>query len=161
MLTIREALPSDADPIWEMLKPVIRSGETYPFPMDTDKKSALDFWMNDDKKTYIAEENGEPLGTYYLKPNHIGAASHVCNCGYLTSEQARGRGVASQMCQHSLQKGRELGFRAMQYNLVVSTNEVAVALWQRQGFEIVGTLPKAFNHPKHGDVDAFVMYQFL
>lgn len=161
MLNIRLATQNDADTIWSMIRPVIRAGDTYALENKMTKDEALSYWMATDKWTFVAEEDGELLGTYYMKTNQAGGGSHVCNCGYITRENARGRGIARQMCEHSLIKAHELGFKAMQYNCVLSTNEGAVRLWKRLGFDIVGTIPKVFHHPNKGYVDAFVMYQLL
>lgn len=161
MLKLRLANEDDADMIWSIIQPVIRAGNTYALARNMTKEEALSYWMSSDKWTFVAEENDEILGTYYMKTNQAGGGSHVCNCGYITSENARGRGIARQMCEHSLLKAPELGFQAMQYNCVLSTNEGAVRLWKRLGFDIVGTIPKVFNHPSEGYVDAFVMYQFF
>lgn len=121
----------------------------------------LAYWMSADKKTFVAEEDGTIVGTYFIRPNQAGGGAHVCNCGYMTHTAAVGRGVARSMCQHSLAYVRERGYRAMQFNFVVSTNERAARLWQSLGFAIVGRLPAAFRHPVHGYVDALVMYQVL
>lgn len=161
MLDIRLACKTDADIIWSIIKPVIRAGETYALDQDMTKQEALSYWMSQGKWTFVAENHGEILGTYYLKTNQAGGGSHVCNCGYITSEHARGKGIARQMCEHSLLKAQKLGFKAMQYNCVLATNEGAVRLWKRLGFNIVGTIPKVFDHPNKGFVDAFVMYQFF
>ena len=110
---------------------------------------------------FVAEEDGRILGTYYLRANQLGGGDHVANCGYITASGATGRGIARRMCEHSLAHARARGFRAMQFNLVVSTNERAVRLWQSLGFAIVGRLPLAFHHPSQGDVDALVMYRAL
>jgi len=115
-VNIRLANKDDADTIWSIIQPVIRAGDTYALERDMTKEEALSYWMSVDKWTYVAEENGEILGTYYLRINQAGGGSHVCNCGYITSENARGRGIARQMCEHSLIKAPELGFKAMQYN---------------------------------------------
>ena len=161
MITIRRASPGDRSAIWTVIGPVIRAGETYSYDADWPKDDALDYWMGADKHTFVAEENDQLLGTYYIRTNQMGGGRHVCNCGYMTSEAARGRGLARAMCQHSMPMAVELGYKAMQFNFVVSTNEVAVGLWKRLGFDIVGVLPRAFNHPTEGLVDAFVMYQWL
>lgn len=113
------------------------------------------------RKTFVAEEEGKLLGTYYIKTNQQGPGSHVCNCGYMVSSAARGIGIATAMCQHSQVVALELGYHAMQFNFVASTNEGAVRLWQKLGFEIVGRLPGAFKHPNLGNVDALVMYKWL
>ncbi len=117
--------------------------------------------MGDDKETFVAEEDGVVVGTYYMRPNQAGGGRHVCNCGYMTHAATTGRGMARAMCEHSLEYARSRGYRAMQFNFVISTNERAVRLWQSLGFEIVGRLPAAFRHPTHGYVNAFVMYRLL
>jgi ribosomal protein S18 acetylase RimI-like enzyme len=160
-IVIRPAVQSDADAIWAAIAPVIQAGDTYALPTGLTRQQALDYWMGPDRETFVAEAGGVLLGTYYLKANQAGGGSHVANCGYITAPAASGKGVARQMCAHSLQHARARGFRAMQFNLVVSTNTRAVALWQAMGFRIVGTLPGAFAHPRHGDVDAFVLFQAL
>jgi ribosomal protein S18 acetylase RimI-like enzyme len=141
---------------------VFRAGETYAVPPDISEQEAQELWIIKPTATRVAEgENGELLGTYYIKPNQSGNGAHVCNCGYIVADRARGRGIASRMCEHSQREALVMGFRGMQYNLVVSTNVAAVHLWKRHGFEIVGTLPEAFRHPRSGFVDAFVMFKRL
>ena len=163
MLTIRPFAEPDWNAVWQIVEPVLRAGDTYPYPPDITKDKAFDVWIAAPKATYVAEddENRAILGTYYIKPNHPSQGSHVCNCGYIVAEAARGRGVASRMCEHSQHEAVRHGFRAMQYNLVVATNQGAVRLWQKMGFEIVGTLREAFKHPELGYVDAHVMYKEL
>ena len=158
-MKIRLANKNDQTSVLEFLEPVIRSGDTYALPKDMNTNEIAAYWFSSEKRTYVAEEDGVILGTYYMRPNQLGGGGHVCNCGYVTSEKARGRGIARQMCEHSLREAPKNGFRAMQYNCVVSTNVGAVRLWERLGFKIVGTLPGAFCIPSTGDVDAFVMYQ--
>ena len=160
-MLIREATARDGDAIWKILEPVIRSGDTYTLPADMGREDALTYWNSLGHKVFVAEENGEILGTYYLRANQKGGGAHVANCGYMTAPWASGRGVARAMCQHSLEYGRERGFLAMQFNFVVSSNERAVRLWQSMGFEIAGRLPAAFMHPTLGPVDALVMYRHL
>ncbi|MCM2369208.1 GNAT family N-acetyltransferase [Aporhodopirellula aestuarii] len=163
MLTIRLFEEADWNATWRIVEPVFRAGDTYPYSPDITRDEAFDVWVAIPQATYIAidDENGAILGTYYIKPNQPAQGSHVCNCGYIVSDAARGRGVASQMCEHSQQEAVRRGFRAMQYNLVVATNEGAVRLWQKLGFQIVGTLSEAFKHPILGYVDAHVMYKKL
>ncbi len=160
-MQIRPATNGDANAIWTIMEPIIRAGETYTLPRDTDKESAVAYWLSPEREVFIAEESGEIVGTYCLQANQKGGGAHVANCGYMTAVAATGRGVARAMCAHSLDRARERGFRAMQYNFVISTNERAVRLWQSFGFEIVGRLPKAFLHPTLGYVDAYVMYRDL
>lgn len=160
-MLIRKALLTDVDAIWAILEPVIRAGETYPLPRDMDRQSALAYWFSLGHEVYVAEDGASVVGTYFLKANQQGGGAHVANCGYMTAPHATGRGVARAMCAHSRERALEKGFRAMQFNFVVSTNERAVRLWQKCGFEIVGCLPKVFEHPTRGLVDAFVMYRQL
>lgn len=160
-LLIRKAEPADADSIADIILPTIRAGETYTLDPAMPREHALAYWMGADKQTFVAEAGGQILGTYYLRTNQAGNGSHVCNCGYMTGAAATGRGVARQMCEHSLELARARGYRAMQFNFVVSTNTRAVKLWQSLGFSIAGQLPGAFSHPSQGYVDALVMYRTL
>ena len=162
MIEVRPFQDDDWPALWRVLEPVFRAGETYPYPPDLSAQEARRLWIDVPQTTYLAvEPAGHIIGSYYLKPNQPELGAHVCNCGYVVDQQARGRGVASRLCAHSLDAARSMGYRAMQFNLVVSTNEAAVRLWKRHGFELVGTLPGAFQHPRLGDVDAYVMYQRL
>jgi ribosomal protein S18 acetylase RimI-like enzyme len=160
-LTIRPARKDDEAAIWAIIGPVIRAGETYTLPTDMSERAALDYWMGPDRETFVAQEGGRILGTYYLRANQAGGGSHVANCGYMTHADATGRGIARRMCEHSLEYARSRGFRAMQFNSVVSTNERAAGLWNSLGFDVVGRLPLAFHHPSRGYVDALVMYKSL
>jgi RimJ/RimL family protein N-acetyltransferase len=162
MIEIRPAEQKDWTAIWQIVRPVFRAGETYPFSPDITEAEAHRAWVELPSATFVAVDgDNKVLGTYYIKPNQPALGAHVCNCGYIVAKEARGKGVASEMCKHSQREAISRGFRAMQYNLVVSTNEVAVRLWKRQGFEVIGTLPGAFRHPRLGYVDAFVMYKQL
>lgn len=161
MLTIREAGPGDQEAIWAILEPTIRAGETYALPRDMNRDAALGCWFAPANEVLVAEENGAVLGTYLLRANQQGGGSHVANCGYMTAQDVYGRGVARAMCAHSLERALARGFRAMQFNFVVSSNERAVRLWESLGFATVGRLPEAFLHPRHGYVDALVMYRAL
>jgi GNAT superfamily N-acetyltransferase len=158
---IRPAQTEDHDAIWRILEPMIRAGETYPLPRDMTQADAIAYWMGPGHGTFVAEEDGRLVGTYYLRANQLGGGAHVANCGYVTAADATGRGVARRMCEHSLQRARDRGFLAMQFNFVVSTNERAIRLWHRMGFEMAGRLPLAFKHPRLGLVDALVMFRRL
>ncbi len=160
-MNIREATDTDFDAIWAIFEPIVRLGTTYAYPVSTTKDEARRLWMDTPRKTFVAEVDSQILGTYFIKTNQAGPGAHVCNCGYMVGEAARGKGLATAMCEHSLTVAKTLGYRAMQYNFVASTNEGAVRLWEKHGFEIVGTLPGAFNHPDDGYVDAHVMFRSL
>lgn len=117
--------------------------------------------MQTPARTYVAMINGEVQASYYIKTNHEGPGAHVCNCGYMVAASARGQGLATALCEHSQQVALELGYKAMQFNFVASSNESAVKLWQKLGFDIVGRIPAAFEHPEKSFVDALVMYKWL
>ncbi len=162
MNAIRPFEPADWAGVWPILEPVFRAGETYAVDPAISEEDAHALWIGRPAATFVAvDENGNIAGTYYIKPNQSGPGDHVCNCGYVVGEAARGRGVASQMCVHSQQVAVRMGFRGMQFNLVVATNDGAVRLWQKHGFDIVGTVPQAFLHPRHGFVAAYVMFKLL
>ncbi len=162
MITIRPFEATDWTATWQIIEPVFRAGETYAFSPDITEATAHQVWIETPAATFVAvAEPNDILGTYYIKPNQPGQGAHVCNCGYIVAEKARNQGIASAMCDHSQREAVARGFRAMQYNLVVATNEGAVRLWQRHGFAIIGRLPGAFRHPRLGFVDALVMYKQL
>ena len=158
---IREANDGDMDGIWPIFHSVIASGDTYAIEPDVTKAEAFTLWMQVPRKTYVCEDAGTILGTYYIKTNQQGPGSHVCNCAYMVAAHARGQGLATSMCEHSQIVARRLGYKAMQFNFVACTNEGAVRLWQRLGYDSVGRLPKAFNHPQQGYTDALIMYKCL
>lgn len=160
-MNIREAIKSDWENIWPIFNEIVSEGETYAYDPTTTKEQAEEIWLEKPRKVYVFEEQGEVLGTYYIKTNQSGPGRHVCNCGYMVSSQARGKGLATSMCEHSQKVAIDLGYLAMQFNFVASSNEGAVRLWAKLGFETVGRLPKAFKHPKLGYVDALVMYKWL
>lgn len=159
--TIRHATEGDHDAIWQIFHAVVAPGDTYAFDPAIDRASALAAWFPPGADTYVADAAGTVVGSYILKPNQAGPGDHVGNCAYMVDPNARSRGVGRAMAEHSFSAARTRGFRAMQYNFVVSTNVGAVRLWQALGFAIVGTLPGAFRHPEHGDVDAYVMHRWL
>jgi len=160
-MQIRPAQTNDAAAIWRIIGPTIRAGETYALNRDMPEQDALAYWRGEDHDTFVAEDAGDIVGTYFLRPNQAGGGRHICNCGYMTRADAGGRGIARAMCQHSLDHARQRGYRGMQFNFVVSSNTRAVALWTSLGFEIVGRLPQAFLHPSLGYVDALVMFRPL
>jgi len=160
-LAIRPAAPADDDAIWAILEPTFRAGETYPIPRDITRADALAYWRAAGHEVFVAEAEAHVLGTYYLRANNRGGGAHVANCGYVVKPEAGGRGVARAMCQDSLERARQRGFRTMQFNFVIASNERAVHLWQSCGFSVVGRLPEAFAHHRLGLVDALVMVRNL
>jgi len=161
MPRIRPATVADDDAIWRILEPIFRAGETYPIPRQISRADAIAYWRTPGHDVFVAEDEDQIVGTYYLRANARGGGAHVANCGYAVFPDAFGRGVARAMAAHSLEEARRRGFSAMQFNLVVSTNERAVRLWQNLGFAIVGQLPGAFTHPRLGVVDAYIMMRSL
>ena len=160
-MKIREAKTGDFEQIWPIFQEVVTAGETYAYRRDTTREQALKIWLDAPRRTYVFEEAGRIRGTYYIKTNQAGPGDHVCNCGYMVSSAARGRGIATAMCEHSQKIARDLGYKAMQFNFVSASNEGALRLWKKLGFTTVGRLPKAFHHPSKGYVDALVMYKWL
>jgi len=168
VLEIRAAKEADRDAIWNIFHAVVAAGETYAFDPKMSREEALAYWFGPDTQTYIAEldclnqssfqPTGRVVGTYILRPNQAGGGSHVANAAFMVAPDARGQGIGRGMAEHCLNEARRLGFRAMQFNFVVSTNTSAIHLWQQLGFKIVGTLPGAFRHPEKGYVDVYVMF---
>jgi L-amino acid N-acyltransferase YncA len=161
VLKIRPAISTDRDVIWKIFQDVVAAGDTYVFDPDTSREEALAYLFRTDTHTYVAEQNEQIVGSYILRPNQPALGSHVANAGFMVASAARGLGVGRAMGEHCLAEARRLGFRAMQFNFVVSTNESAVHLWQDLGFKIVGTLPSAFRHSEKGYVDVYVMFRSL
>jgi L-amino acid N-acyltransferase YncA len=161
-LQLRPFEPADWPGVWGLLEPVFRAGETFPQdPAITEAEAKL-LWVDHSQAVTVAvDAAGAVVGTYYLRPNALCLGSHVANAGYVVAERCRREGVGSRLCEHSLEAARRLGFRAMQFNLVVSSNTAGLRCWQANGFRIVGTLPGAFHHRRLGDVDAHVMFRSL
>lgn len=159
---IRTATHDDFAAIWPIFEEIVGAGDSYAFDVETNRDQAYRLWMELPRQTFVCEDDtGQILATYYLKTNQAGPGSHVCNCGYMVASSARGLGLATLLCEHSQQVARDLGYLAMQFNFVASSNEGAVRLWTKLGFETVGRLPRAFQHPTLGLVDALVMYKWL
>ncbi len=161
-LQIRPFEPDDWPGVWRLLEPVFRAGETFPHDPAITEADARGLWVEQSQAVMVAlDAGGAVVGSYYLKPNSLCLGAHVANAGFVVAEPCRGQGIGSCLCQHSLQAARRLGFRAMQFNLVVSTNTAGIHCWERNGFRTVGTLPGAFRHKQLGYVDALVMFQGL
>ena len=160
-MLIREATKEDFEQIWPIFSEIVAAGETYAYPRETTWDQGLKLWLDLPRKTFVLEENNNILGTYYIKTNQTGPGGHVCNCGYMVAKSARGRGIATAMCAHSQKIALGLGYKAMQFNFVASSNTGAIRLWAKLGFAVVGQLPKAFCHPFLGYIDALVMYKWL
>lgn len=162
MSRIRRYREADWPSLWSILKETFEAGDTYAFSPQSTEAEIHRAWVEVPSGTYVAcSPDGHVVGTYIIKPNQPGLGAHVCNCGYVVAANAQGQGIASAMCEHSQTGALSMGFLAMQFNLVVATNERAIRLWQRLGFSVVGTLPHAFRHQRLGLVDALVMFKEL
>jgi len=161
VVQISEITRSDFESFWPVFKDVVLAQETYAFDPKIDFETAYDLWCLSPDKAYAIKENGLILGSYYIKANASGPSSHISNCGYMVSPGSRGKGIARKLCLHSQQVAIELGYSAMQFNSVVSTNEVAIKFWGKLGYQIIGTIPKAYKHKKLGLVDSFIMFKQL
>ena len=161
MEKIRRALIDDSDAIWAVLKPIIRDGSTLVHAPDSDRQKTIDLYFEGDKYLYVAESQSKIVGVFYIKANQPDLGSHVANAGYMVHENYRGLGLAEKMCRFSMVEAQNLGFKAMQFNIVVSTNDIAIRIWKKCGFEIIGVAPKSFKHLKLGYIDTFVMFQTL
>lgn len=161
MITIRRAGAEDFDAIWPILRDVFRAGTTYAVDPAISRDACFEYWMTQPAATYVALLHDQIVGTYYIRTNQPGGGAHICNCGYIVAPPARGQGLAAQMCEHSQDQARALGYLAMQFNFVLSSNTGAVRLWHKMGFMTLGTVPDAFRHPDQGFVAAHVMYKAL
>ena len=159
MIEIRKATPSDHDPIWSIIKEVISSGDTYVFSPASSKEKMLSFWCGEDKLTYVALIDNTIVGTFFIKDNQPDLGSHIANAGYMTTRSAFGKGIGKAMGEFSIAEARCLGYKAMQFNIVIKSNEAAVSLWEKLGFEIIGEIPDAFDHQQNGLTNAYIMYR--
>jgi len=160
-LAIRPATDADRDAVWEIFHATIAPGDAFVYDPTTPREEAEAYWFAKGTRTYVAEQDGKVVGSYILRANRPGLGDHVSNAGFMVAPEGRGLGIGRAMGEHALAEARRLGYRAMQFNFVISTNESAVHLWQQLGFEIVGTLPGAFRHAQKGFVDAYVMFRLL
>jgi ribosomal protein S18 acetylase RimI-like enzyme len=160
-LTIRKAESQDENEIWNILKEVISKGDSFAFDPNSPKEKMMAYWMEPEKRTYVAVLDDTLVGSFFIKANQPGLGSHIANAGYMTSPLAVGKGIGKAMGQFSLEEAKRLGYKAMQFNIVVKSNERAVRLWQSLGFNIIGEIPEAFNHQTLGMTNAYIMYQKL
>jgi len=159
MFEIRKASKADEPRIWEIIKSVISSGDTYVFAPDSSKEKMLAFWCDAEKKTFVALSEKKIVGTFFLKANQPDLGSHIANAGYMVAPEARGKKVGRMMAEFSIEEARRLGYVAMQFNFVVKSNEAAVKLWLGLGFKIIGEIPEAFNHIENGLMNVYIMHR--
>ena len=161
MIEIRKATAEDNSQVWEIIKEVISKGDTYTFDPSSSKETMLNFWYGPDRHTYVAIDNGKIVGTFMIRDNQPGLGAHVANGSYMVSESASGKGIGKKMGEFSLAEAKRLGYKAMQFNIVIKSNVRAVNLWQNLGFKIIGEIPDAFNHKQNGLTNAYIMYRKL
>ena len=160
-LDVRPARQEDHDAVWAIFEPIVRDGETFALERTLSREDGIAYWFAHSHRVYVAEAEGQIVGSYFLQPNQRGGGAHVANCGYITAPWARNKGIASALCAHSIEEARRAGFLHMQFNFVVSTNTVALAVWKKFGFAVVGRLPEAFSCPRGELVDVFIMHRRL
>jgi len=160
-MNLRKATTSDFEAIWPIFQSVISTGATYNFAPDTDYQTAFDYWFSQSATAYVAEENGNIVGTYKLMTYQRDQGSCVANAAFMVDPDCSGRGIGKALGLHCLKEAKKAGYKAILFYYVVSTNESAIALWKKLGFIVVGTVPEAFLHPKKGFVDVFLMHRFL
>jgi L-amino acid N-acyltransferase YncA len=160
-MQIREAAADDWPRIWLFWRRIVAAGETYTWDPDTPEESARALWMSPAKRVYVAEDDaGAVVASAYLTPNYGGPAAHIANAGFMVDPDQGGRGIGRALAEHVLAAAKADGYRGMVFNAVVETNP-AVRLWTSLGFRVLGTVPDAFAHPRHGLVGLHVMYKAL
>lgn len=160
-IQIQQTKPEDWEELWPIIQSVIATGETYAFHPESSETEMKNYWMNTDKKCFVALLNNKIVGTYILKENQTGLASHIANASFMVHPHYSGKGIGKALGEHSLLMAKKLGFRGMQFNLVISTNTAAIALWKKLGFQIIGVIPQAFHYRQKEYVDACIMYKDL
>lgn len=161
MLEIRKAVEADKPQVWKIIESVISTGDTYIFYPNSPQEKMLAYWFSNEKKTYVALSENKIVGTFFLKDNQPDLGSHIANAGYMVAPEAKGKRIGKAMAEFSFEEAKRIGYRAMQFNFVVKSNEVAVKLWQNLGFEIIGEIPEAFQHAENGLTNALIMYRKL
>ena len=158
---IREAISEDADAIWGMLQHAIQGGDVYYFYPNSNREEMMPFWLSPEKRAYVVTNNDQVVGTFWIRDNAPGLGSHIANAGYLSHPNERGQGIGRLMGEYSIKEAKRLGYQAMQFNFVVKSNEGAVRLWKKIGFEVIGEIPNAFQHQELGLTNAYIMYRTL
>jgi GNAT superfamily N-acetyltransferase len=160
---VRDANAQDWAAIWPFLRDVIAAGETFCWDRDTDEATARAMWMQEPPGvTLVAvDDDGTVVGTAEIHPNYGGGGHHVANAGFIVDPDHSGRGVGRALGEYVLERARAYGYEAMVFNAVVESNTNAVALWRSLGFDVLATIPQAFDHPTRGKVGLLVMHRAL
>jgi GNAT superfamily N-acetyltransferase len=162
-LRIREATPEDWPRIWPFFARIVADGESYAFPADLTVETARPWWMEPPPgRTVVAVDGeGRVLGSAKTGPNRPGRGSHIATASFMVDPDHAGRGVGRGLGEHVVEWARAAGYHGMQFNAVVETNVAAVSLWLSLGFEVLTTVPEAFDSARHGRVGLHVMFRYL
>ncbi|MEP2668146.1 MAG: GNAT family N-acetyltransferase [Cyclobacteriaceae bacterium] len=160
-LEIRVFEEKDKEAVWDIISKVVASGETYVFHPDSSREKMLAYWLAPAKQVYVATLDDKVVGSFTLAPNQPDRGAHIANGSYMVSPDHGGKGIGTFMARYSLEEAKRLGYLAMQFNIVIKSNEHAVRLWKKVGFDIIGEIPNAFNHPRLGMTNAYIMYRAL
>lgn len=160
---VREARLEDFEEIYDIFCTVLEEGKTYSYSLaEMTPERSLAYWISaPGTHCYVVDVEGKVAGMVAIRPNRTCRAGHVANASFIVHPDFRKRGIARFLGEFAIKRAKKLGYKAMQFNFVVSVNTVAVKLWKSLGFEVVGTLPKGFNHVDKGLVDVYIMHRFL
>lgn len=161
MLEIKEIKKENFDEIWHIFQDVVKDADSYPYAPDISKEEARELWFSPHSHVYVAYLDNIPVATRYIMPNKPGLGSHVANTGVMIDKHYRGLGLGNKMMEFAIEKSKELGFKGIQLNLVVCTNQASLKICKKYGFEIIGKIPGGFFFKKEKYVDAYVMYKDL
>ncbi len=160
-IIIRPVQQKDHQAIWTIFQAVVQQEDTYVFYSSTSYQTFEKQWLHGKMKTFVAEIDNKIVGTYIIKPNQLDLGNHIANCSYMVEPSCQGNGIGSAMCEHSIKFAKKCDFKAIQFNIVVSSNKSAIELWQKFGFKIIGTTPSGFRHKTLGFVDTYIMFRNL
>lgn len=160
-LIVRPIGADEFDKVWPIFEAIIREGRTYSYAPDLAFEESRDIWCAPEKTPYIAEVDGEPVGTFYLRSNQLGLGDHIANGGFMVAKEHLGKGYGTQMGQMMVDEAKRRGYYGMQFNFIVDDNEPSLRIWKRLGFEIVGTVPDAFRHSEKGMMPVHIMFKRL
>jgi GNAT superfamily N-acetyltransferase len=157
---IRTAAPEDWPRIFPFFSRIVEEGRTYAFPTGLTQDTGEAWWMEQQPgQTVVALEGDTVVGSARMGPNRPGRGAHVSTASFMVDPEHQGRGVGRALGEYVVEWGRSNGYHAMQFNAVVETNTAAVSLWKTMGFQILATVPEAFDHPDNGLVGLHLMYQ--
>lgn len=160
-LTIRHLSENEFDLVWPIFSAVIREGKTYSYDPALTLEQGRAIWFSPEKTPFVALEHDRPVGTFYLRANQLGLGNHIANGGFMVAQGECGKGIGTAMAQRMVEEARKAGYYGMQFNFIVADNERSLRIWNRLGFDIVGTVPDAFRHSEKGYMPVHVLYKKL